>query len=72
MPTTDQRHNSRAIQALAPTGCSVTVARCSCGAAQVYEDKPTGGTRRAAQVLIGIFRHFHQPHGTVTVESQND
>lgn len=51
---------------------SVTVVRCSCGQAQAYEDKPTGGTRKAARTLIGIFRYFHEQHGgTVTVESQN-
>jgi len=51
--------------------CSVTVVRCSCGAAQAYEHNPTGDTRKAGRILIGLFRHFHEPHGTVTVESQN-
>lgn len=49
-----------------------TVARCSCGKVQAWANNKKGQTTRPAQTLISIFRLFHEAHGTVTVESQND
>lgn len=66
-----QRQRKRP-SSFAPATGSGTVVRCSCGVEVAYEDRPTGGTRKPAKVLIRLFRHFHEPHGTVTVESPNN
>ena len=36
-----------------------TVARCSCGQAIAFADAKSGATNRPANVLITLFRYFH-------------
>ena len=50
---------------------TITVISCACGATQAWDNLQSGRLSRAATTLVSLFRHFHELHGAVTVQTRD-